>query len=126
MLTHSLHEAYPLRFLVNILFFFLYLVNVSIDYSHSCDVDNVAYRTFEVGEVDRLVETHLNRTDDLGVRIQSLQQFVATLSTAHIGEYKSVYIQSLQACERILAVTKLLVESEVNLHLTIDDHIGIT
>ena len=75
--------------------------------------------------MDRLVQTHLNRADNLGVRVNGLQQLVACLCTAHIGEYEGVDILALETCERIFVVTQLLVQGEVHLHLTVDDKVRI-
>ena len=73
----------------------LYFLYVSIYNSHSGDVNDVAYRTLEIGEVYRLVQTHLNGADNLGIWVKGLQQFVATIGTAHVGEYQCVDILAL-------------------------------
>ena len=96
------------------------LLNVSIDDSDSSDVDDVLNTALRVGEVDRLVKTHLDRTDDLCLWAQSLQEFVSTIGAAEVREYQCVDILALQAREWVLLVTQLLVECIVYLHLTID------
>ena len=52
------------------------LIHISIDHGYGGDVHHVAYRRTEVGEVNRFVQSHLNRTDDLHVSIQGLEHLV--------------------------------------------------
>ena len=78
-----------------ILLVVLDLLNVSIDDSDSSDVDDVLNTALRVGEVDRLVKTHLDRTDDLCLWAQSLQEFVSTIGAAEVREYQCVDILSI-------------------------------
>ena len=57
----------------------LYLVHISVDYCHRSNVNDVADRAFEVGEMDWLVQTHLDRANDFGVRVKSLEELVAAV-----------------------------------------------
>lgn len=50
----------------------LQLPHEGIDGGNGTDVDNIAYRCVEVGEVDRLVESHLDGANDFHVGIQRL------------------------------------------------------
>lgn len=43
------------------------LLHISVDNGNGSDVYNVAHTTLKVGEVDRLVQTHLYRADNLSV-----------------------------------------------------------
>ena len=70
--------------------------------------------------MDRFVKTHLDRTDNLCLRTQSLQEFVCTIGAAEVREYQCVDILTLQARERIFLIAQLLVECIVHLHLTIN------
>lgn len=56
--------------------FFFLLVYDGIDHGYGCDIHNVADRTFEIGEVDRFVQSHLDRADEFCIRVHCLQQFV--------------------------------------------------
>lgn len=104
----------------------LYLLHVSVDNGHGSDVDNIAYAALEVGEVYRLVKTHLDRTNNLSVRIHCTQQLVCVVGTAEVREHKRVDILALKARERILGVAQLVVESKVYLHLAVDGQVWIT
>ena len=86
------------------LLFVLNLVNVSIDSCNSCDVYDIANRTLEVGKVDSLVQAHLDRANNLGILVDSLQKLLAALVAAHIREYESVDIKPLKTCEWVLVV----------------------
>ena len=48
----------------------------SVDDSNSRYVDNVTYGAFKVDEVDSLVQSHLNRADNLSVGAHSLHELV--------------------------------------------------
>ena len=63
----------------NRLFFVLYLLNISINSSYCCDVYDVSNRTFKVSKVDRLIESHLNRTNHFCLWAKCLQKFVTTI-----------------------------------------------
>lgn len=62
-LCFSKIEIYFYYYLFSFLNLLLY---DSIYNSNRCQVDDVACRTFYVGEVDRLVQTHLDRADRFG------------------------------------------------------------
>ena len=109
----------------DVLLVVLDLLNVSIDDSDCSDVDDVLNTALRVGEVDRLVKTHLDRTDDLCLWAQSLQEFVGTIGAAEVREYQCVDILALQAREWVLLVTQLLVECVVDLHLAVDGKVGV-
>ena len=49
----------------------LELSDVSIDRCDGADVHHVAHGSIEVGEMDGLVESHLNRADDFNVVLSS-------------------------------------------------------
>ena len=51
-------------------------VNNGIDHGYGCDIHNVTDGTFEIGEVDRFVQSHLDRADEFCIRVHCLQQFV--------------------------------------------------
>ena len=51
-------------------------VNDGVDHGYSCDIDNVADRAFEIGEMNRFVQSHLDRADEFRIRVHCLQQFV--------------------------------------------------
>lgn len=42
-------------------------VDNGINAGDSCDIDNIAYRAFNVGEVNWFVQSHLNRADHFGL-----------------------------------------------------------
>jgi malate dehydrogenase (oxaloacetate-decarboxylating)(NADP+) len=48
----------------------------SANAGYSCDIDNVADRAFEIGEMNRFVQSHLDRADEFRIRVHCLQQFV--------------------------------------------------
>ena len=100
-------------------FVVLDFVHVGINHCNGGYIDDVANRTFKVGEMYRLVQSHLDRAYDFRISIKGLQQLVAAVGTTHIGEYKCVHIQTLQTSERILVVAKLFVQGKVHLHLSI-------
>ena len=52
------------------------LLYISIDDGDGNDVDHVAHRTAEVGEMDGFVQSHLDGTDDFHVGIERLQHLV--------------------------------------------------
>ena len=54
---------------------FLFL-NDGIDDSHGSDVDDVTHAAFEVGEVDRLLQSHLNWADNFGIFSHRLNHLV--------------------------------------------------
>lgn len=56
-----------------LLFLFFDFCHVSVDYGNGRYVHDVAHGTFEIGEVDRLVQSHLDRADYLCVAVKSLQ-----------------------------------------------------
>ena len=70
--------------------------------------------------MDRLVKTHLDRTDDFSLRIQCLEELVSTVGTAQVREYQCVDILALETREWILLIAEILVESVVHLHLTVN------
>ena len=70
-------------------------IHVSIDDSYGCDVDNVADRAFKVGKVNRFVQSHLDRTDNLGIRVKRLQQLVTSVGATHIGEDERIDVFAL-------------------------------
>ena len=101
------------------------LIHIGIDGSHSHDVHHVANRSAEIDEVDRLVQSHLDRADNLSIGAQHLQHLVGRACGSQVGEYQRVDIQSLQTSERIFLVSEFLVEGEAQLHLTVDGQFGI-
>ena len=52
------------------------LLNDGIDDSHGSDVDDVTHAAFEVGEVDRLLQSHLNWADNFGIFSHRLNHLV--------------------------------------------------
>ena len=94
-----------------ILFVVLDFLYVCVNNSYSCDVDDILYAALRIGEVDRFVKTHLDRTDNLCLRTQSLQEFVCTIGAAEVREYQCVDILTLQARERIFLIAQLLVSA---------------
>ena len=70
------------------------LVHVGIDCCDSHDIHDVAYAGTEVDEVDRLVQTHLDRADDFSVAAQHLQHLVGRACGGQVGEYQRVDIQA--------------------------------
>ena len=70
---------------------FLYLfLNDGIDYRYCRDVEDVAYGAFCLGKVDGLVQTHLDRTYDLGIVAQGMEHLCAAVGRAQVGEYECV------------------------------------
>ena len=101
----------------------LQLLHVSVDGGDGRDVHDVAYRALEIGEMDRFVQSHLDRTDDLGLGTQALQELVAAVGRGEVGEDERVDFLPFQPCERVLLVAQLSVECEVHLHLAVDGQI---
>ena len=60
--TYSLFRKYYLLSSI------LYLIHISVDYGNGSDIDDVADAGVEVCEVNRLVETHLDRTNHFSLR----------------------------------------------------------
>ena len=52
------------------------LLNDGIDDSHGSDVDDVTHAAFEVGEVDRLLQSHLNWADNFDIFSHRLNHLV--------------------------------------------------
>ena len=52
------------------------LLNDGIDDSHGSDVDDVTHAAFEVGEVDRLLQSHLNWANNFGIFSHRLNHLV--------------------------------------------------
>ena len=50
-----------------------------VDYGYGGDVDDVAYGTFEVGEVDGFVKPHLDWTDDFAVVRHALDHLITAV-----------------------------------------------
>ena len=103
----------------------LLLGHDGINGSHGRDIDNVTHGAFEVGEVDRLVQPHLYRANQLAVRVHALQELVAGIGRGKCGEDERVHILAVQPREGVLLVAQLAVEGEVHLHLTVDGQVGI-
>ena len=104
--------------------FVFQLVYIRVYHCHGCDVYNVAYAAFEIGEMYRLVEPHLYRAYYFCVRVERLQQFVGTVGAAQIGEHERVDVEALEPREGVLAVAQVFVEGKVYLHLTVDSEVG--
>ncbi|CCY03343.1 unknown [Prevotella sp. CAG:924] len=75
--------------------------------------------------MDRLVQPHLDGADDFHIRLNGLQEFVAAVGRAHVRIDKCVHVFSFQPGEGIFLVTQFGVECEVDLHLTVNDHVGV-
>ena len=88
------------------------LVDVGIDGSDGDDVHDVAHVGAEVDEVDGLVQTHLDRADDLSVGAEHLEHLVGGAGGGEVGEYQRVHLLALHLRERILLVAQLVVEGE--------------
>ena len=89
------------------------LLNDGIDDGNGSDIDDVAHRTLEVGEMDGLVQTHLNRTNDFALVHHRLHYLIGRVGRGQVGENQGVYVQTFQAREGILVVAQFLVEGEV-------------
>ena len=76
--------------------------------------------------MDRLVKTHLDRTNDLGFWVESLQELVRSVGAAQVREYQCVDIFALEAREWIFFIAQLLVECVVDLHLAVDGKVGVS
>ena len=101
------------------LFLRLYLLcDNGVYHGHDGDVHNVADGTFDVGEVDRLVQPHLDRPNHFRVA-HGLYQFVGRVGGAEIQEEERVHSLALQPVIRELAVPQRVVEGEVHLHFPV-------
>ena len=82
------------------LFLRLYLLcDNGVYHGHDGDVHNVADGTFDVGEVYRLVQAHLDRPDHLRVA-HGLYQLVGGVCRAQVREEKGVDDLAFQLVER--------------------------
>ena len=104
-------------------FFDLFLYDRIYD-SDSRQVQDVTRRTFHVGEVDRFVQTHLDRADRFA-DAECVEQLVSTVGRTQVREDQRVDIFAFQLVERIHVVTQFLVQSEVDLHFSIYHHVRI-
>ena len=104
---------------------FLFLLHDGINHGDGCDVDDVAYRGFPVGEVDRLVQTHLDRADNFTVVAHHLDKLVGLVGTGEVGEHEGVDLLAIELVEREFLVAQLAVEGKFYLHLTIYIPLGV-
>ena len=95
-------------------------LHVCIDGGYGRDIDNIADGAFGVGEVDRLVQSHLHRADNLHVVGEHLQQLICRTGTGKVGEHQGVDILAHQLRERIFLVSQLTVERIANLHFSVN------
>ena len=91
------------------LLFACHFLHISVYHSHGSDIDYALHGGLEIGEMDGLVQSHLYRPDNLHVGIQRLQQFVAAIGRAHVGENQRVDVASFQFVKRIFVVAQTLV-----------------
>ena len=54
----------------------LSFVHYRINCRNSRNIEDFLYRTFEIYEVDRFVQSHLDRSDNLNIGAESLQHLV--------------------------------------------------
>ena len=96
----------------------------SIDYGYGGDVDDVANGTFEVGEVDGFVKSHLDGTDDFTIVGHTLNHLITTVCRGEVGEDEGVDVKTAEAREGIFFIAKFAVEGKVYLHFTVDGEFG--
>ena len=96
-----------------------------INHGHGGDVDDVAYRGLPVGEVDGLVQSHLDGAYDFVGIAQTLEELVSLVGTREVGEYERVHLLALKLVERELLVAQLTIEGKLDLHLAIEVPLGI-
>ena len=75
--------------------------------------------------MNRFVESHLNRADNLHVGIEHLQHLVAGACRGEVGEYERVHVLAVETAEGILRVAQLAIERIAQLHLTVDGQFGV-
>ena len=95
-----------------------------IDTSDGGNVHDVTYRAFDVGEMNRFVQSHLNRADDFRFT-HVLDELVGSVGRAQVREDQGIHFLAFQACERIFLVTQLIVQCEFDLHFAVDGQIRI-
>ena len=106
------------------LFFVLLFLNDGVDDGGNGQVEDIVDRSVGVGEVNRLVEAHLHRTD--GFANTHFEEHLASgICRREAREDERVDGLALDLVERILRIAKILVESHVHLHFTIENVIRI-
>ena len=86
--------------MVIVLLLVLELLHIGIDNRHGSNIDDVLYAALRIGEVDRLVQTHLDGAYKLGLRTECLQEFVGTVGAAQVGEHECIDILALEDTSR--------------------------
>ncbi len=95
-----------------------------VDHGDGRQVQDVARGAFHVGEVDRLVEAHLDGADDLS-DAHLEQELIGAVGRAEVGEDKRVDVAPVELVEGVHLVAELAVEGEVDLHLAVDQHLRV-
>ena len=75
--------------------------------------------------MDRLVEPHLYRADDLHVGIKGLDDIVGRIGAVEALEHERIDLLALQHAEWVLLVAELAVERIGHLHLAVDHEVGM-
>ena len=70
-----------------------------IDAGDSGDVDDIAHRAFNVGKVNRFVQSHLNRADYFCFA-HALDKLVSSVGRVQVREYQCIDFFTFQAGER--------------------------
>ena len=104
--------------------FFQFFCYDGINTCNGCDVDDIAHRTFDVGEVDRFVQSHLDRSDYFCFA-HSLNQLVSCVCWGQVREYQRIDIFPFQTCERLFFVSQRIVTGDFHLHFAINCHFRI-
>ena len=100
-------------------------LNNGINDSDSSKVHNFMYRTFRICEMNRFIKSHLDRTYEFHMFPHTLKYLTTTIGRTQIREYQRVHLLSLEARKWILLVTQLIVKCKINLHFSVNIHIGI-
>ncbi len=92
-----------------------------------CDggkIDNIAHLGSDMGEVDRLVQTHLDRAN--GFAYAHLEDHaVGRRAGREIGKHEGVDILAVETGEGVGLVAQTAVEGKEEVHLAVDGQIGI-
>ena len=87
------------------------LFHDGIDAGDGGDVDDIAHRTFDVGKVNRFVQSHLNRAYHFCFT-HVLDELIGGVGRSQVGEYQCIDFLALQAGERIFFITQFVVQCE--------------
>ena len=99
----------------------LVLGHDGIDSGYGGDGDDVAHAALEVGEVNGLVQTYLQGTDNLHFGRHVLDELAGHVGAGQVGEHQGVHVLAAKTGEGVLAVAQLLVKGYVDLHFTVYD-----